>query len=390
MLGISKLYLDNVESSDELRYGLTRRPASVRRPIVVWNCTQFCNLECAHCYARSDATTCADELTTAQAKKMIDEIASFGCPVLLFSGGEPLVRKDVPELAEYARAKGLRAVISTNGTLIDRPLAGRLQKIGLSYVGISIDGTETTHDLFRCKKGAFQAALRGIRNCRDAGLKVGLRFTLVKDNIADIPAVFDLMEAENIPRICFYHLVNTGRGEDLNNDDGMPSHEATRAALELIIKRTAELHAKGKKVEVLTVDNHSDGPWLLRKMRAENHPDAAHVYDLLKLNGGAASGSGVGISCISWNGDVYPDQFWRSKKLGNVLKTPFGEIWTDPENEFLQKLKKKAAHVTGRCADCQYLELCGGNFRARAEASTGDLWAPDPACYLTDEEIHGA
>ncbi len=390
MLGISKLYLDTVEASDELRYGLTRRPAAERRPIVVWNCTQLCNLQCAHCYARSDSTTCPGELTTAKAKKMIDDLADFGCPVLLFSGGEPLVRKDVPELAEYARFKGMRAVISTNGTLIDHPLADRLQKIGLSYVGISIDGTEATHDRFRCKKGAFQDALRGIRNCRDAGLKVGLRFTMVKDNIADIPAVFDLMESEHIPRICFYHLVNTGRGEALGNDDGMPLHESTRAALELIVKLTVGLHAKGQNVEVLTVDNHADGPWLLRKMRAENHPGAERVHHLLKLNGGAASGTGVGISCVSWNGDVYPDQFWRSKKLGNILEAPFSQIWTNPDNEFLQKLKKKEAHVTGRCADCQYLELCGGNFRARAEASTGDLWAPDPACYLTDEEIRGA
>jgi radical SAM protein with 4Fe4S-binding SPASM domain len=390
MLGISKLYLDTVEASDELRYGTTRRPASERRPIVVWNCTQLCNLECSHCYARSDASAYSGELTTAQAKKMIDDISAFGCPVLLFSGGEPLVRKDVPELAEYACSKGLRAVISTNGTLIDRPLADRLQKIGLSYVGISIDGVEATHDRFRCKKGAYQDALRGIRFCRDAGLKVGLRFTMVRDNLADIPAVFDLMEAEQIPRICFYHLVNTGRGEDLGNDDGMPSHEETLAALELIVKRTAGLHANGQKVEVLTVDNHADGPWLLRKMRAEKHPGAERVYNLLKLNGGAASGTGVGISCVSWNGDVYPDQFWRNKKLGNVLETSFGEIWTNPNNEFLQQLKEKEKHVTGRCADCQYLELCGGNFRARAEASTGDLWAPDSACYLTDEEIQGA
>ncbi|MFA7368196.1 MAG: radical SAM protein [Kiritimatiellales bacterium] len=389
MLGISKLYLDTVEASDELRYGLNRRAAAERRPIVVWNCTQCCNLECAHCYARSDAATCPDELTTAQAKQMIDDLADFGCPVLLFSGGEPLVRKDVPELAEYARYKGLRAVISTNGTLIDRTLADRLQKIGLSYVGISIDGTEATHDRFRCKKGAYQAALRGIRFCRDAGLKVGLRFTMVKDNIADIPAVFDLMETEQIPRICFCPLVNTGRGEELDKDDGTPPHEAARAALELIVRRTAELHAKGQKVEVLTVDNHADGPWLLRKMRAENHLGAERVYNLIKLNGGAASGTGVGISCVSWNGDVYPDQFWRSKKLGNVLETPFSKIWTDPDNEFLQKLKEKEKYVTGRCAVCQYLELCGGNFRARAEASTGDLWAPDPACYLTDEEISG-
>ncbi|MBM4152555.1 MAG: radical SAM protein, partial [Kiritimatiellaceae bacterium] len=370
-----------------LRYGVNRRPAAERRPIVVWNCTQRCNLECEHCYSRSDASTCSDELTTVQARAMIDDLAAFGCPVLLFSGGEPLVRKDVPELAEYARSKGLRAVISTNGTLIDRAMAERLQTIGLSYVGISIDGSEETHDRFRCKQGAFQSAVRGIRNCRDAGLKVGLRFTMVKDNLADIPAVFDLMEAEQIPRICFYHLVNTGRGEELHQDDGTPSHEATRAALLLIVQRTAALHAKGQKIEVLTVDNHADAPWLLRKMRAEGHPRVEAVYNLLKLNGGAASGTGVGISCVSWNGDVYPDQFWRTKKLGNILETSFGEIWTNPRNEFLQKLKEKQNHVTGRCAQCQYLALCGGNFRARAEASTGDLWSTDPACYLSDEEI---
>jgi 12,18-didecarboxysiroheme deacetylase len=322
-------------------------------------------------------------MSTEQGRKLIDDLADFGVPVLLFSGGEPLVRKDLPELADYAVKKGMRAVISTNGTLITAPMARTLKDIGLSYVGISLDGMKEINDRFRGVKGAFEAALNGIQNCQSAGIKVGLRFTINKFNVDEIPHIFDLLEEKDIPRVCFYHLVYAGRGSKLVEDD--LSHEETRRAVDLIIDRTRALHERGKPKEVLTVDNHADGPYLYLKLLKENPGRADEVLQLLKMNEGNNSGRGIG--CVSWNGDVHADQFWRHHSFGNVKDRPFSEIWTDKSDDLLQKLKKKKEHVEGRCSSCRWLDICAGNFRVRAEALTGNVWAPDPACYLTDEEI---
>jgi radical SAM protein with 4Fe4S-binding SPASM domain len=277
----------------------------------------------------------------------------------------------------------MRAVISTNGTLITPEMAADLKRIGLSYVGVSLDGMRETNDLFRGVSGAFEAALKGIRNCQGAGIKVGLRFTINRRNAADIPQMFDLIEKENIPRICFYHLVYAGRGSALMKED-LDGAE-TRRVVDLIIDRTRDLHRRGKAVEVLTVDNHADGPYLYLRMKKEDSPRAGEVLDLLGMNGG--NSSGVGIGCISWDGRVHADQFWRHYSFGNVRERPFSEIWEDATDPVMSKLKEKKKYVTGRCASCRWLEVCAGNFRVRAEAATGDLWAPDPACYLTDEEV---
>jgi radical SAM protein with 4Fe4S-binding SPASM domain len=277
----------------------------------------------------------------------------------------------------------MRAVISTNGTLITPDIARKLKRIGLSYVGVSLDGMEETHDRFRGVKRAFQAALRGIRNCQEAGIKVGLRFTINRRNAQDIPGVFDLLEKENIPRVCFYHLVYAGRGSNLIKEDLGP--EETRKVVDLIIDRTQNLYGRNKAIEVLTVDNHADGPYLYLRMVGEGSPRSGEVMELLRMNGG--NSSGLGIGCVSWDGSVHADQFWRHYSFGNVRQRPFSQIWMDLSNPLMARLKEKKKHVKGRCASCRFLEVCAGNFRVRAEAITGDLWAPDPACYLTDQEI---
>jgi len=391
MIGISKLYCGTVEPSDALRYGRHSKSlpshllqfSSDKKPVVVWNMTQRCNLRCIHCYAHATENTAADELTTEEGKALIDDLAAFGSPVILFSGGEPLVRSDLPELAAYAVQKGMRAVISTNGTLISAQTAKTLKAIGLSYVGISLDGMEPVHDRFRGVPGAYRKALEGIRNCRQAGIKVGLRFTINRHNAAEIPAVFDLLEEMDIPRACFYHLVYAGRGSRMVEEDC--THEETRRIVDLLMDRTKRLHDAGKPKEILTVDNHADGPYVYLRLLRENPERAQEVLSLLRMNEGNNSGRGIG--CVSWNGEVHADQFWRHHSFGNVRKRPFSQIWTDPNDELLMRLKDKKRHVTGRCATCRWLDICGGNFRVRAEAVTGDLWAPDPACYLTDDEI---
>ncbi len=391
MIGISKLYCGTVEPSDALRYGRQsgKLPSHLlqfskdKRPVVVWNMTRACNLKCVHCYAHATGHSTEDELTTAEGRHLIDDLAGFGVPVLLFSGGEPLVRKDLPELAAYAVGKGMRAVISTNGTLIDPSMARTLKEIGLSYVGISLDGIEAVNDHFRGVSGAYKHAMEGIRNCQQAGIKVGLRFTMNKRNKDEIPGIFDLLEKMEIPRVCFYHLVYAGRGSALVKED--LTHAETRQALDLIMERTRRLHDQGKPKEVLTVDNHADGPYLYLRLLQEDPPRAAEVLELLKMNEGNNSGRGIG--CVSWDGEVYADQFWRHHSFGNVRQKPFSDIWSRPEDPLLAQLKQKKNYVQGRCATCRWLDVCGGNFRVRAEAVSGNVWAPDPACYLTDEEI---
>ena len=391
MIGISKLYCGTVEPGDVLRYGAESRrlPSHLlqfsadKKPVVVWNCTRRCNLRCVHCYSRSEDRAYEGELTTGEAVAMLEDFGRFGVPVVLFSGGEPLLRPDLLTLIQRTAALGMRAVISTNGTLITEEAAERLKTVALSYVGVSLDGLQNVNDRFRGAAGAFERALAGIRNCRRAGIKVGLRFTITRRNAAEIDGIFDLVRREDIPRVCFYHLVYAGRGSKLMSED--LDHEATRRAVDRIIDRTEELHREGRRVEVLTVDNHADGPYLYLRMLREKSPRAADVLKLLEMNGGNSSGAGLG--CVSWDGAVHADQFWRHVSFGTVRERPFSAIWTDLANPLMAKLKDKRPHVRGRCAACRFLDVCGGNFRVRAEAATGDLWSPDPACYLTDEEI---
>jgi len=283
MIGISKLYCGAVEPGDVLRY---RREAKElpshllqfsadKRPVIVWNMTRRCNLKCIHCYSSSQNIHYPDELTTEEAKTMIRDLAAFGAPVLLFSGGEPLMRPDLPELAQYAVDRGMRAVISTNGTLITKEKAARFREIGLSYVGISLDGTRATHDFFRGVAGTYDRTMAGLRNCREAGIKVGVRFTVNRHNAADVPAIFTLLEEEDIPRCCFYHLVYAGRGSALVAED--LDHAETRRLIDLIMDRTRDLFARGMEKEILTVDNHADGPYIYLRLLREDPARAAEV-----------------------------------------------------------------------------------------------------------------
>ncbi|MFB3926506.1 MAG: radical SAM protein, partial [Syntrophales bacterium] len=276
MIGVSKLYCGTVEPSDVLRYGgeSSKLPSHLlqfsedKRPVVVWNVTRRCNLRCVHCYSNSRNVPYSNELTTAEGKRLISDLASFGSPVILLSGGEPLIRKDLPELAQFAADCGMRVVISTNGTLITKKAAAVFRKIGLSYIGVSLDGIGVTHDRFRGVVGVFERTLKGIRICRDEGIKVGIRFTINKRNYRDIPGIFELIERENIPRACFYHLVYSGRGSKLVEED--LSHEETRSVMDVIMAASRSLFERDVPKEILTVDNHADGPYIYLRLLREN------------------------------------------------------------------------------------------------------------------------
>ncbi|MCK8826141.1 putative heme d1 biosynthesis radical SAM protein NirJ1 [Natroniella acetigena] len=389
MIGVSKLLGGKDKFGDKLRYskkskGQRYGTKENRGPVVVWNMTRTCNLSCTHCYSDSDYKGYSGELTTAEAKKFIDDLVEFNVPVLLFSGGEPLIRKDIFELADYTAQKGIRPTISTNGTLITKDVARRLKDIGVGYVGISLDGMEATNDRFRGKKGAFKEALQGIHNCLEIDQKVGLRFTINRHNYQEVGQIFDLLEEENIPRACFYHLVYSGRGSEMVQED--ISLQQSREVMDLIIERTLDFQRRGLDKEILTVDNHADGIYTYLKMKEEAPAKAEKILKLLQRNGG--NRTGIAIANVDWQGNVHPDQFTQNHTFGNIRERKFSEIWTDSsQNNILAGLKERKKLLKGRCSSCKWLEVCNGNFRARAEAIHGDFWHEDPACYLTDEEV---
>lgn len=387
MLSLTKMLTGDMYFGDELRYTEASYQqkngvSAGKGPVVAWNYTRSCNLKCMHCYSSSENKQYDDELSTDEALQLIDDLGEFKVPVILFSGGEPLMRKDFFALAERARKNGIRPTLSTNGTLITPEMAQKIKDIGVGYVGISIDGMQKTNDHFRGVEGAFERAIAGVRNCRAVGQRVGFRFTINKNNYQEVNDVLDLLEQEDVDRICFYHLVYSGRGESIMKDD--LTHEETRQVLDLIIDRVLDFQRRGLKKEVLMVDNHADGVYLYLKYRESDPERANHIYRLLRMNGG--NRSGIAFSNIDNAGNVHPDQFTQQHTLGNVRERKFGDIWSDISNPLMAGLKDRQGLLTEKCRNCSWLNICNGNFRARAEAVSGDFWGFDPACYLTDAE----
>jgi radical SAM protein with 4Fe4S-binding SPASM domain len=398
MIDIGKLYCGGTSTGDSLRYGTNAGPdchgnkphdpvklASERRPIVVWSTTRTCNLNCVHCYTDSCNRKYEGEMNTEEGRALIDDLAVFGIPSLLFSGGEPLMRKDIFTLIEYAANKKIRPVLSTNGTLIDRRKAQNIKDAGIVYVGISLDGMEDVNDHFRGVQGAFGKAMKGFENCAAVGQRVGLRLTLTKRNYMDLDLIFDFIEKEGINRACFYHLVYSGRGENMFKDD--LTHTESRNAMDTIMARTNDFFSRGLDINILTVDNHADGVYLYLKLREKDTKKADEVYRLLAWNGGGAYSTGVGIANIDFFGNVHPDQFWQDHTFGNVRERNFGDIWMDQSDPLMKGLKHKAEYLKGRCRLCRFRELCTGSMRVRAFRTYNDPWAPDPQCYLSDGEI---
>ena len=398
MIDISKLYCGGEASGDTIRYG--RRPsaarhephaytrprsAAERRPVVVWTLTRTCNLRCIHCYTDSENVRYENELTTDEGFALLENLAEFGVPAVLFTGGEPLMRKDIFDLSARAAELGLRPVLSTNGTLIDEANAERIKAAGFAYVGISLDGIGGVNDRFRGVEGAFERAVRGIRNCVAVQQRVGLRLTLTRHNYEELDRIFDFIEEEQVDRACFYHLAYAGRGREIASDD--LSHAETRRALDIILARTRDFSDRGLDKNILTVDNHADGPYLYLRLREEDPDRAEEAIELLRWNGGGRYSSGVGIGSIDAVGDVHADQFWMHYSFGNVRERSFGDIWMDTSDSLMAGLKDRLPLLKGRCGRCKWQDACGGALRVRADVYHGDPWAPDPACYLTDEEI---
>jgi len=387
MINVTKLLCGTPQPADALRYGegaCAPKSSSQRKPVVVWNITRRCNLHCIHCYSDSTAEHYKGELTLKECIDVIDDLADYQVPALLLSGGEPMLHPHFFDLVGYAAARGLRVTVSTNGTRIDSPAASKLKDLGVTYVGISLDGIGESHDRFRGRTGAFRKAVEAFRHCRGAGQKVGLRLTLTRQTADQLPEILRFIEEEDIPCVCFYHLVYSGRGADL----GLLHPDATRASLRLISDAVLRWNREGSTREVLTVDQPADGAFLWLNTKRRNPKRAEEIWRLLNWNGGGRHASGLGISNIDSQGNVHPDQFWQAHTLGNVKAQPFSKIWDNGQrDDLLAGLRDRLPRLKGRCAECRFQEVCGGGFRVRAFQYHGDPWAEDPGCYLRDYEI---
>jgi MoaA/NifB/PqqE/SkfB family radical SAM enzyme len=322
MISLTKLLLDTEHFGDRLRYSggggnNAAGAAPGMGPVVVWNCTRACNLACRHCYASATPGPAARELTTQEGKAFLRSLVRLNVPAVLFSGGEPLMRHDIFELLEYSASLGLRTVLSTNGTLLDLPAAQKIRSLGVSYAGISLDGLQDVNDSFRGAAGAFERTLEGFRNCSAAGQKAGLRLSLTKSTFRELPAIFRLVEEEKISRVCVYHLVSSGRGTEIGDED-LSSGE-TREALDFLIEKTLDFGARGVGTEILTVDNHCDGIYLYLTMARRDEKLAERILRLAARSGGNRSGMAIGA--VDWEDleAVYPVFFRKAADEGENL-----------------------------------------------------------------------
>ncbi|MBW7901500.1 MAG: heme d1 biosynthesis radical SAM protein NirJ [Rhodocyclaceae bacterium] len=371
-------YMDEIASPTPL--GPKRNPPG---PVVIWNLIRRCNLTCKHCYSISADKDFPGELTTEEIHGVMDDLKAFRVPVLILSGGEPLLRPDIFDIAKRAKALGFYVGLSSNGTLIDDSNIDRIAECDFNYVGVSLDGIKDTHDRFRRMDGAFEASLEGIRRCRDLGLKIGVRFTMTQDNAHDLPGLLKLVEDEGIDRFYFSHLNYAGRGNKNRKDDAR--HQLTRRAMDLLFDTCWEYRQRGLHKEFTTGNNDADGVYFLHWVQKRFPERAAHVEAKLRQWGG--NSSGVNVANIDNLGNVHPDTMWWHHTLGNVRQRPFSQIWPDTSDPLMAGLKQHPRAVKGRCGECRYLEICNGNTRVRAQQLTGDAWAEDPGCYLDDDEI---
>lgn len=358
-------------------------PRKPLAPVVIWNLIRRCNLTCKHCYTTSADKDFPNELSTPEIYTVLEDLKAFAVPILILSGGEPLLHPDIFTISRRAKDMGFHVALSSNGTKISTHTINVMADIGYSYVGISLDGIQQTHDNFRRLRGAFNQALHGVELCLSKGIKVGIRFSLTQDNAHDFPALLQLMDTYNIDKFYLSHLNYGGRGNKNRRDDA--HFMMTREIMDVLFNTAYQWLIHGKEREFVTGNNDADAVYFLHWV-IKNFPDKAeHIRAKLEQWGGNASGENV--ANIDNTGNVHPDTFWWHYHLGNIKQRPFSEIWQDISDPLMAALKQHPRPLEGRCATCYYQAICNGNTRVRAAQITGNIWAEDPGCYLTDSEI---
>jgi len=356
------------------------RFSSEKKPVVMWNITRECNLSCQHCYMDA-RTKHPDEWTLEEGIRFIDEMAELEMPMLIVTGGEPLKSENFFDFAFHAQKKGVRMVISTNGTLITPIIAARLKKADIKYVGVSVDAaTPEKHDKFRGVKGAFNAAMTGIKNAQAAGLKTGIRITIHKGNWQEVPALLDLCVEMGVPRFCLYHLVPTGRGERMMDMD-LSKEERTKV-LEYLYDSAIRL--KDEEIEILTTDSPMDGVYILERLKREDPERYEQVRELLKIGGGCSIGDKV--ANVDYLGNVNPCHFTPQMTVGNVRELSFAEIWNNRPGTVLCEIRdKKRKDLSGACGKCEYVDICGG-CRQKARFYDDNFYGEDPTCIYNPDK----
>jgi len=359
------------------RYGITL-PQIVNAPfLVVWDFTHLCNLKCKHCYLDARKRL-SDELTTEEAKKLVDELVDAGVVVLAFSGGEPLMRKDFFEIASYAHKSNMYVALATNGTLITEDIAKKLKMSGVEYVEISLDGKDAeTHDAFRGVSGMFDRSIRGIKNCVVEGLYTCIATTVTKHNYEQIPEIYDLACDLGVKRFMHFNFIPTMRGVGIAKEDITP--EQREKLLQFLLERNydGKVEALSTAPQFARVAVDKRGGISLGHFYADKKIEDKTMV-LAEFIGGC--GAGRLYCCVEPNGDVQPCVFMPIK-VGNIREKSFLEIWHN--SPVLKKLRDRSL-LKGHCAKCENKFICGG-CRARAWAYFNDLCAPDPGCINNKE-----
>jgi len=351
--------------------------------IAIWNFTNRCNLSCLHCYSKADLDA-VDTLTTENIMDTLPKLKANGVKFLIFSGGEPLTRKDLFDIADKCKELGIVTYLSTNGLYVKQSNAEKILDT-FDYIGISIDGSPDVHDAFRGLKGSFVESMKAVDLLNSFGkTKVGIRFTITKDTYDDLQFIFELAEKHNIPKVYISHLVYSGRG--LENLEMDLTKEQRITAVEYILDKAFEYHETGKDIEIVTGNMEMDAILFYDRFE-KKYPEHADEMKKRLIDWGGNS-AGRKLLNIDSEGFVKPDPFFPVK-IGNILNQDFSDIWTNEPIELLQKLRVHPRGLSGKCAECQYINICNGGSRSRAYAIHGDMWAEDPSCYLTEEKVRG-
>ncbi len=348
---------------------------SIKPPrLIAWELTNACNLACIHCRASAIKDPAPDELSTAEAKHFVDELIEYK-PIIILTGGEPLLRKDVYDIAQYASGHGLRVVLATNGTLLTPDIARHLKEVGIQRVSISIDGsTKETHDIFRGEPGAFDGAIRGIEMLKNESISFQINTTITKRNLTQIPNIYDLALELGASALHIFLLVPTGRGEEIESEE-IPPQEYERVLNWFYDKsRTSSIQLKA-----------TCAPHYFRIMRQRAKSEGIKItretHGLEAMTKGCLGGSG--FCFISSTGNVYPCGYLPAL-AGNIRQKPFKIIWE--KSKVFNELRDPGM-LKGKCGDCEYRAVCGG-CRARAYASTGDYLEEEPYCmYVPPKKV---
>ena len=365
--------------------------------LIFWEVTKGCNLRCIHCRATATELSSPTDLPTSRALDIIDQIAAFSNPILVLSGGEPLYRSDIFQLATYAKDKGLRVALATNGTLVTKEVARMISDSGIKRVSISLDGADAmTHDTFRGIPGAFEAALHGFRNLKEVGMSVQINMTIARHNAEQLPRVLEMAKTVGADALHTFLLVPVGCGVDIADDQMVPPEEYERMlnwfydrSLEggIELKATCAPHYFRVVRQRRVADRHAAegaakaAPVAAPEHGAGQHPVGHPGIGPADMMMGCLAGTGVCF--VSHEGEVFPCGYLPAI-AGDLRKERFVDIWN---NARVFNDLRDTGNLKGKCGCCEFRNVCMG-CRARAFAATGDYLDPEPFCIYEPKSAH--